>query len=257
MESHDDLSKVRGIFSYQSGDFIQVQNQDQLQINSLLVTHQLQVAYSIQTALKDDQYQTNQARSKKEAQLELSDNSYDLCLLDLALPRHSGFSLAGLIEDKYPGLPKILITSAPLSNRSFRNLKLSNAQAIALPIDNRELQFKIRSFEKSIENRRLCYGTEDLGIYKFNIPNKELLKQEERVKITTRESELLQELVRHKNKVVKRESLLRSIWGKNDYFLGRSMDVIISRLRKHLSDEPAVRIENIHGVGYRLMVLAS
>lgn len=181
-------------------------------------------------------------------------NAYDLCIIDVMLPKMDGFALAEFIRDKNTQIPIIFVTAKSLQEDKLKGLKIGADDYITKPFSIEELILKINVFLK-----RKYINTEDTKIEKirefnFDLSNLTLTKGDQIIKITQREGELLYELVRQKNRVIKRKYLLEKIWGKEDYFLGRSMDVFISRLRKHLASDSNIQIENIHGVGFRLII---
>lgn len=180
-------------------------------------------------------------------------NSYDICIIDIMLPIMDGFALAEYIRSKNTQIPIIFVTAKSMQEDKLKGLKIGADDYITKPFSIEELILKINIFLKRKYVNTEPELVQKIGCFTFDLANLTLLNGEEKIKITQREGELLHELVAKKNKVVKRKVLLEKIWGKEDYFLGRSMDVFISRLRKHLSQDKSLQIENVHGVGFRLI----
>lgn len=184
---------------------------------------------------------------------KFQESTFDLCIIDVMLPNMDGFTLAEKIRNEDPHIPILILTARSLKEDRIQGFKLGADDYIIKPYSMEELILRIQVFlrRKAI----VASGTPQkiqLGQYSFDPENLRLTYGQEEVTLTQREAELLGFLVKRKSKVVKRSEILESIWGQDDYFLGRSLDVFISRLRKHLSKDPQIRIENIHGVGFCL-----
>jgi len=178
---------------------------------------------------------------------------FDLCIIDVMLPKMDGFTLAEKIRGLNQQIPIIFVTAKSLQEDKLRGLKLGADDYITKPFSIEELVLKINVFLKRKYFSQEKQKTIPIGRYIFDVDNLTLTMDDQSAKVTQREGELLYELATRKNEVVKRKLLLERIWGKEDYFLGRSMDVFISRLRKHFSKDQNITIENVHGVGFRLI----
>ena len=192
-------------------------------------------------------------------------DEFDLCILDIMLPGLDGFELATEIRKKDPEIPILFLSAKSLKEDRIQGLKLGADDYITKPFSIEELILKIGVFlrrskmisgndtkpEKSSENYPL-----KIGQYQLDSPNLQLeyIPSAEIRNLTLRESELLKLLATNVGKVVERSRILTEIWGEDDYFLGRSLDVFISRLRKYLKKDVNLSIENIHSVGFRLKV---
>ena len=188
-----------------------------------------------------------------EAKKAFNQNSFDICIIDVMLPKMDGFALAEYIREKNTQIPIIFVTAKSLQEDKLKGLKIGADDYITKPFSIEELILKINIFLKRKYISVDTPGISKIGKFQFDLSNLTLSWENNQIKVTQREGELLHELARHKNQVVKRKMLLEKIWGKEDYFLGRSMDVFISRLRKHLSGDSNLQIENVHGVGFRLI----
>ncbi len=203
--------------------------------------------------LQHQGYDVSLCKDGLMAKKAFKEEQFDICVIDVMLPKMDGFELATYIRKVNSQIPIIFVTAKSLQEDKIKGLQIGADDYITKPFSIEELVLKINIFlkRKYINDNN---GAENLNVGKYilDMNNLKLRSNGIEKKITQREGELLEVLAKHKNEIVKRKLLLERIWGKEDYFLGRSMDVFISRLRKHLSDDPKVIIENIHGVGFRL-----
>lgn len=175
---------------------------------------------------------------------------FDLCLLDVMLPKMDGFSLAKSIRQKDKKIPILFITAKSLKEDKLKGYGLGADDYITKPFDEEELLWKIKAVIRRTPDVKQNTKTVALGKFTFDYQN-QCLGLNGRVKrITEKECDILNYLNIHKNKVVKREDLLKEIWGENDYFYGRSLDVFITKIRKYLKEDPTLSIENVFGVGF-------
>jgi two-component system, OmpR family, response regulator VicR len=181
------------------------------------------------------------------------DNSIDLCLIDVMLPKLDGFSLAERIRQYDHQIPILFLTAKSLKEDRIKGLKLGADDYIIKPYSIEELILRMNVFlrRKNIQ-KDTSLKQITLGKYLFEPNNYRLICEGKEIQLTQRESDLLFFLADRQNEVIKRSLILEHIWGRDDYFLGRSLDVFISRLRKCLSEDDTIKIENIHGVGYAL-----
>ncbi|RZJ31166.1 MAG: response regulator transcription factor [Flavobacterium sp.] len=175
----------------------------------------------------------------------------DLCILDIMLPKMDGFELAAAIRKINADVPIIFLSAKTLKEDRLKGLRLGADDYLVKPFSIEELILKIEVFLKRSQKRAPEKTIYTLGKYQFNSANFELWNDSEKVTLTQRESELLELFIINKNVVLKREEILKTLWGDDDYFMGRSLDVFISRLRKILSGEKGIAIENLHGIGFR------
>jgi DNA-binding response OmpR family regulator len=169
------------------------------------------------------------------------------------LPQMDGYDLAGRIRKINNQIPILFLTAKSLKEDRIHGLAIGGDDYITKPFSIEELILRIEVFLK----RKYVTETDSeltIGDYRLDIKNLKLYHGEELVKkLTQKENDLLELLIQHYDSTLKREEILLKLWGENDYFLGRSMDVFISRLRKYLSKDPMIKIENVHGVGFRLV----
>ncbi len=181
---------------------------------------------------------------------------YDICILDIMMPKKDGFSLAKDIRIVNADIPILFLTAKNMKEDVLEGFKLGADDYITKPFSMEELIMRIeailrRTLQESQGNAQTVFT---LGKYTFDVRKQLLIEGDESVKLTTKESELLKLLCQNANKVLERNHALKSIWIDDNYFNARSMDVYITKLRKHLKGEPSVEIINVHGKGYKLIV---
>lgn len=177
---------------------------------------------------------------------------FDLCLLDVMLPKRDGFSLAKGIRALDKTMPLIFITAKSLKEDKLKGYGLGADDYITKPFDEEEVLWKIKAVIRRIPEPKNDNKAEVslLGQYAFDATNQSLTLGGNTKRITEKENKILHYLSQHRNHVIKREDLLKELWGENDYFHGRSLDVFITKIRKYLKDDPALSIENVFGVGF-------
>ena len=177
---------------------------------------------------------------------------FDLCLFDVMMPVMDGFTLAKKVRIKNKKVPIIFITARSQKEDKLKGYDLGADDYITKPFDEEELLWKIKAVIRRIPETKSESKIEiiSIGKYIFDVNNQSLSINGNSKRITERECEILKYLATHKNNVVKREELLKDLWGENDYFFGRSLDVFITKIRKYLREDPELSIENVFGVGF-------
>jgi DNA-binding response OmpR family regulator len=200
-------------------------------------------------------YQVTHCADGTSAKVAIDRQDYDLCLLDVMLPETDGFTLAKEIRKQNTEVPILFLTAKSLKEDRLHGLRLGADDYITKPFSIEELILKIEVFLRRSRSVAIPSPIEyTLGKYLFNYPNLELKIGGDIRRLTQKEADLLKYLIENKNKVIKRSDILEAVWGENDYFLGRSLDVFISRLRKYLKKDEEIKVENIHGVGFCFQV---
>ena len=186
---------------------------------------------------------------------KFKNEKFDLVILDVMLPEMDGFTIAENIRKKDHQVPILFLTAKSLKEDRIQGLKLGGDDYLTKPFSIEELILKIeiflrrsRVYEAPTEEKEIQVGTYVYMPLEYQL----VLNTEARI-LTQRESELLSFLLKNKNKVIKRSVILETLWGEDDYFMGRSLDVFISRLRKYLADDPQIKIDNIHGIGFKFI----
>jgi DNA-binding response OmpR family regulator len=185
---------------------------------------------------------------------EFQKSEFDMCLLDCMLPLRDGFALAKQIREVNEQVPIIFLTAKSLKEDKLKGFDLGGDDYITKPFDEEEL---VRRIQAVLKRSTVPKTTEkvmfEIGKYKFDFFNLTLNLEGELTRMTQKEGEVLRYFCEYRNKVVRRKEILEAIWGKDDYFHGRSLDVFITKLRKYLKGDPAVKIQNVHGVGFVLV----
>ena len=189
----------------------------------------------------------------RQALQALKTQQFDLCLLDVMLPEVDGFTLAEEIRKYDHEVPIIFLTAKSLKEDRIHGLRIGGDDYITKPFSIEELILKIDVFLRRSQARPAARSHFQVGDFEFDYYNLRLTLGPQSRQLTQREGDLLKLLIEHRNHLLKRSEILQRIWGQDDYFVGRSLDVFISRLRKYLKADKAIRIENVHGVGFRLL----
>ena len=183
---------------------------------------------------------------------------YDICILDVMLPNLDGFSLTKAIRQKNPHIPVIFISARVQIQDKLEGLQLGGDDYIFKPFSIEELLLKVNIFLRRNAGSGMQRPVEEslfrVGHFEFDYNNMLLKSDAETIRLTGREADLLVYFIKHQNKLIKRKDILIALWGKDDYFLGRSLDVFISRLRKFISGDSSISIENIPRVGFKFRV---
>lgn len=178
-------------------------------------------------------------------------NDIDICLLDIMVPGIDGFTLAEMIRKEDDHVPILFLSAKSLKEDRIKGLTVGADDYLIKPYSIEELLLKIKIFLSRSLKQNTTPGIVTIGQYTFDPLNYQLTLANENHKLTQKEADLLKLFFDHKNQVLKREDILNRLWGDDDYFLGRSLDVFISKLRKVLAKDPNIRIENLHGIGFR------
>lgn len=184
---------------------------------------------------------------------EFQTQPFDLCVLDVMLPKQDGFTLGRNIRSMNANVPILYLTAKAMTEDKLEGFKLGGDDYITKPFNMDELVMRMEVFLKRPEVQSSDEKVFAMGGFQFDYENLRLAHASGAEKtLTVKESEVLKMLYQNRDRVLKREEILTKVWGDDDYFMGRSMDVFISKLRKYLKDDPNIEIVNYHGVGFRL-----
>jgi len=201
--------------------------------------------------LENEGFEVKLCKDGEMALRAFKNSSFDLCLLDVMMPRMDGFTLAEAIRAADKKIPVIFITAKSLKEDKLKGYDLGADDYITKPFDEEELLWKIKAVIRRIpENKSESVEAVALGKYNFDFHNQSLILNGKTRRITEKESDIVRYLSENRNIVIKRDKMLEDLWGENDYFLGRSLDVFITKIRKYLGEDPALSIENVFGVGF-------
>lgn len=222
-------------------------------INILLAEDDLNLGFLMVEFLESHGYQVKLYRDGESALKGFKAGTFNFCIFDVMLPKLDGFNLAKSVKAVNPNIPVIFLTARSMKADKLKGYDLGADDYITKPFDEDELLCRI----KAVMNRTDLADTANnnrfkIGKYEFDMTNQALKLGDDIRRLTSREAEVLLLLCTSKNNIVKREQILTAIWGENDYFAGRSLDVFISKLRKYFADDPSIRIENIPKVGFLL-----
>ena len=203
--------------------------------------------------LEMESYDVTHSANGKDAWSIFKKGEFDLCLLDVMLPQMDGFELAKKIRAVSKHVPIIFLTAKTMVEDKMEGFLLGGDDYVTKPYSFEELKMRIDVF---LRRRKIIEEAPKeaiiIGKYNFDYANLDLSINGTSKGLTQREADILYYLAARPNQVIRRSDILEDIWGKDDYFYGRSLDVFISRLRKYLNEDPDITIENVHSVGFKL-----
>lgn len=225
----------------------------------LLVEDDMELRNTISDNLKAVDYKVHAARKGLEALELFKKYDIDICVLDIETNGMDGFALAAQIRILNPDMPVIYLVSKGLFLNLLNDFEYGIDDYLTIPFSNEELLLRIKAALRRVErNDPFTYTLGDakinIGRFVFDAKNMLLILDGQEQPLTRKEAALLKVLYDNKNDLITRKKVLKMIWGNSDYFIGRSMDVFIARLRKYLKADPNVKILTVHGVGFRLVV---
>ena len=186
---------------------------------------------------------------------EFTNGKYNICILDVMMPRKDGFTLAREIREKDQQIPIIFLTAKTMKDDMLSGFRVGADDYITKPFDSEVLLYKLKAILKrsADKNHDITQKEFVVGKYQFNYDHRTIHINGESHKLSPKEADLLRLLCIYKNELLPRQKALKEIWGDDNYFNARSMDVFITKLRKYLKDDPSLDIINIHGKGFRLI----
>lgn len=227
-------------------------------IHILLAEDDNNLGFVVQDNLMVSGFKVTLCGDGEEALKAFANNAFDLCILDVNMPRKDGFAVAETIREVNPDMPIVFLTAKSMQEDIVKGLKIGADDYITKPFDFQEFILRINAILKrsgvTTEEKVEKIEHYTIGSYSFDVKNQLLAHKTGDKKLTKKETRILTFLCEHINDIAPRELILKNIWGNDDYFSGRSMDVFISKLRKYLSEDENIQINNIHGVGFKLEV---
>ncbi|MDR6564850.1 MULTISPECIES: response regulator transcription factor [unclassified Arcicella] len=223
----------------------------------LLVEDDDSLGFVIKDNLEQEGYTIDLQTDGKAGQKAFQNNQYDICVFDVMLPEMDGFSLAEFVRGTGSEVPIIFLTAKSLKEDRIKGLKLGADDYLTKPFSIEELVLRIEAILKRTGKKTgqvVNQNIHNIGKYTFDVKNLKLFFENETQDLTHREADLLAFLVNNKNETLSRDKILIAIWGDDDYFKGRSLDVFITRLRKYLNKDQNIKLTNVHGVGFRFDV---
>lgn len=229
-----------------------------MQYKILLVEDDRNFGDVLRSYLEMNEFQVTLATDGDAGLIEFNKGTFDLCIFDVMMPKKDGFTLAKEIREKGGVTPIIFLTAKSLKEDVLEGFKIGADDYIAKPFNSEELLYRILAILK--RTNKAVEVKEDpkeyiIGDYHFNYPLRELKYKdgEYEEKLSPKEAQLLKMFCLTKNDVLERSQALKKIWGEDNYFTARSMDVFVTKLRKYLSKDDSLEIANIHGNGFRLI----
>ena len=224
-------------------------------VKILLAEDDVNLGFVVKDNLEHHGYQVDLCKDGEEALQHFHAEKYDICILDIMMPKMDGFAVATNIRNKDTQIPILFLTAKTLKEDRLQGFLTGGDDYITKPFSIEELILRIKVFLKRSKIDFKQTGTAiQIGGYTFRHDQLTLQKEGNEKMLTQKEADVLLILCQSKGEVVKRNDILLKVWGDDDYFNGRSLDVFISRLRKYIADEPKAQITNHHGVGFRLKI---
>lgn len=221
----------------------------------LLVEDDTNLGNLLQDSLEIKNYDVVLKRNGEDAFNEFKNNKFDMCILDVMMPKKDGFTLAKEIRRMNSQVPIMFLTAKALKEDTIEGLKLGADDYMTKPFSMEELTLRMENIFKRLPKTEASTQNKfKIGRFDFDNTMRVLKIGDKETKLTTKESELLKMLAVYLDRILEREVALNAVWGTDSYFAGRSMDVYIAKLRKYLKDDPNVEILNIHGTGFKLIV---
>lgn len=231
-------------------------NESNLKI--LLVEDDEALRFIVKDNLEQNGYEVEAAADGQIALDFFEQSTFDLIILDVMLPKIDGFQVAEKIRKSNEHVPIIFLTARSMTEDKIKGLTIGGDDYIPKPFSMEELLLKIKIFLRRSQslpiNNQAENGFIKIGRFLFHPEELSLSIDDNTRSLTLKEAELIRFFAGHPNKVLSRNEILEQVWGSDDYFLGRSLDVFISRLRKYFKADPTVKIVNLHGIGFRFSV---
>lgn len=228
-----------------------------MKVKILLVEDDTSLGFIISDQLKSDGYNVTLCTDGADGFKRFNEEKFHLCIFDVMMPIKDGFSLARDVRKMDTEIPILFLTAKSMTEDKVEGFKAGGDDYLTKPFSIEELQVRITALLKRVN---IQLGEEDepiikLGEYTFDTINYQLKHPNFEKTLTKKEAQILKILCKFKNQVVAREVVLNAVWGQDDYFVGRSLDVFITKLRKYFKEDESIQISNIHGIGFKLEVL--
>lgn len=229
-------------------------------ISILLVEDDDSLGYLLQDNLEMHGYSVRLCRNGHEGGIAFEEQVWDLVILDVMMPKKNGFELAKEIRALNSDVAMIFLTAKGLKEDRIKGFKIGADDYITKPFSVEEFLLRIQAVLRRLRKEPNTTGSPEqkeqvsFASYSLDLRNLTLSQDDKRQQLTQREAQLLHFLSTQPNRLLRRDDILKAVWGDDGYFTGRSMDVFISRLRKHFRDDTQVKIVNVHGTGYRMEI---
>ena len=227
-----------------------------MKIKILLVEDDSSLGFIISDQLKMDGYSVTLCTDGAEGFQRFNENEFHLCIFDVMMPKKDGFSLARDIRKIDANIPILFLTAKSNDEDKVEGFRSGGDDYLTKPFNAEELQLRVAAMLRrvNIKTENVEESKIEIGDYIFDTINFNLKHPNFEKNLTKKEAQILKILCKFKNKVVAREIVLTGVWGQDDYFVGRSLDVFITKLRKYLKEDERIQISNSHGIGFKLEV---
>jgi DNA-binding response OmpR family regulator len=227
------------------------------QISILLLEDDTNLGILIEEHLCLNGFKVVRCLDGEQGLTKFSEGEFDLCLVDVMMPKLDGFGFAEKVRSEDSEIPIMFLTAKSLKEDKIKGFKIGCDDYLTKPFSIEELLLRVRAILKRTRNggvEKSLPTTFQVGKYTFDYRRQTLAIKSKQYRLTAKEADLLRLLCLNLNQTLQRETALKQIWGEESYFNSRSMDVFVSRLRKYLKDDPRVEIMSVHGAGFRLVV---
>jgi len=218
----------------------------------LLVEDDLNLGFVIQDSLKMNGYEVRLETNGKDGLQAFNSDEFSLCIFDVMLPKKDGFSLAEDIRRTDTDIPIFFLTAKSMTEDRIKGFKSGGDDYLTKPFSTEEFLLRVESLLKRTGNKVSTKSIFSIGKLEFDHSNFKITGKNYEQKLTKKEAEILKLLCQNKNQVLERELVLNMVWGDDDYYIGRSLDVFITKLRKYLKEDESIQITNVHGIGFKL-----
>jgi DNA-binding response OmpR family regulator len=220
----------------------------------LLVEDDPTLSYVMKDSLGNAGFDVVHCPDSESGWQQFMKHNFDVCLLDVVLPKKDGMHLAKQIREKNETIPILMLTSKSMDDDKLAGFQSGADDYITKPFNMQELLLRLDVFLRRTKKKEDNTPTEfKLGNLDFDYTNLVLRGGPKEHQLTQREADLIRYLCLNANRVLKRDEILMNVWGKEDYFLGRSMDVFITKVRKYIKEQPGVELQTIHGIGFKFV----
>ena len=227
-----------------------------MKVKILLVEDDASLGYIISDQLKMDGYNVTLCMDGTDGLKKFNSESFHMCIFDVMIPKKDGFTLAKDIRKTDKKIPILFLTAKASDEDKIAGFKAGGDDYLTKPFNVEELQLRVAAMLRriDIESEIKEKSTYQIGGYNFDVINYTLVHENFNKNLTKKEAQILSFLCKFMNNVVPRDIILNGVWGQDDYFVGRSLDVFITKLRKYLSEDETIQLVNVHGIGFKLEV---
>ena len=227
-----------------------------MEIAILLAEDDLNLGFVIADQLRLEGYRVSLATDGSDALKRFSEQVYHLCIFDVMMPKKDGFTLAKDIRKVNQEIPILFLTAKAMTDDKIEGFKAGGDDYLTKPFAAEELSLRVKSLLKRVNINTEVVEDKIIRIGHFSLDteNLKLVLNETETGLTKKEVQILKLRSKFKNQVLPREVILNTVWGQDDYFVGRSLDVFITKLRKYLKSDPNISIVNVHGVGFKMEI---